>query len=307
MPNVQQIRYLTQQQVDKEKWDHCIDQASNGLIYGYSLYLDCMSAHWDALVLNDYEAVMPLTWNRKYGFYYIYQPFLSASLGVFGNGLNARLIDAFLKAIPPRFRLREFSLNHGNLYPVESVQLIERKNYILSLNAGYEKLYEHFRENVKRNIKKAGKLGCTITRDFDVQQVIDLASIQMQRFAKVKDEDFVRFKNLYGNLHNRGKAITYGMTDHHNNLISSAAFFYSHNRAYYILVGNHPNGKTLGAGHALINAFIKDHAGRDLILDFEGSDIGNIAFFYSSFGAREEKYPAIVYNRLPPLIRWLKN
>ena len=90
------------------------------------------------------------------------------------------------------------------------------------------------------------------------------------------------------------------------NLEASCVFLFSHKRAYYILVGNHPNGRTLGASHALIDAFIKDHAGQDLSLDFEGSDIRNLAFFYSSFGAQEEKYAAIKLNRLPWWMKWLK-
>jgi hypothetical protein len=71
-------------------------------------------------------------------------------------------------------------------------------------------------------------------------------------------------------------------------------------------VGNHPNGKTIGASHALIDAFIKDHAGQNLLLDFEGSDIRNLAFFYSSFGAGEEKYTGIKMNRLPRLLQLFK-
>src|SRR5919107_951083 len=99
-----QIRYISRSEIDTLKWDRCIQQAANGLIYGYTVYLDNMAAHWDGLVLNDYEAVMPLTWNKKYGFYYIYQPFLSAALGVFGNHLNSNIIGLFLHAIPRRFR-----------------------------------------------------------------------------------------------------------------------------------------------------------------------------------------------------------
>ena len=101
-------------------------------------------------------------------------------------------------------------------------------------------------------------------------------------------------------------ATSYGIRTSSGQLIASAAFFFSHERAYYILVGNHPNGKTSGASHALINTFIKDHAGQNVLLDFEGSDIRNLAFFYSSFGATEEKYAAIKLNRLPLYLRWLK-
>jgi hypothetical protein len=77
------IQYLSNQQIDKTKWDHCIDNAGNGLIYAYSFYLDNMAKNWDALVLNDYEAVMPLTWNKKYGIHYLYQPFFDGSIGSF--------------------------------------------------------------------------------------------------------------------------------------------------------------------------------------------------------------------------------
>ncbi len=72
------------------------------------------------------------------------------------------------------------------------------------------------------------------------------------------------------------------------------------------MVGNHPDGKTLGASHALINAFIKDNAGEDLLLDFEGSDIPSLAFFYSSFGAVEERYSAVKLNKLPSPLKWFK-
>ena len=307
MSATNQIRYIEHREVDKLKWNRCIDEAANGLIYAYSDYLDCMAPGWHALVLKDYEAVMPLTWNRKYGFHYLYQPFLSASLGVFGNHMNAILLEEFLKAIPAKFKYWDIYLNHGNFFRISTFDLYERMNYVLDLNATYETLYKNFRENVKRNIKKAAKLGCVLRSDFKVEDVIELSVIQMETFARVKDQDFEHFKMLYYRFREKGKAMTYGIFNTRNELISSCVFFFSHNRAYYILVGNHPDGKTIGAGHALINEFIKEHANQSLLLDFEGSDVHNIAFFYSSFGATEEKYPGIKYNKLPAMVKWLKD
>jgi hypothetical protein len=43
-----------------------------------------------------------------------------------------------------------------------------------------------------------------------------------------------------------------------------------------------------------------------MLLDFEGSDIPNLAFFYSSFGAVNQAYPALKINRLPFYLKWLK-
>lgn len=265
-----------------------------------------MAKNWDALVLNDYEAVMPLTWNRKYGIFYLYQPHFAASLGVFGKKITAALLENFLRAVPEKFRYWDISLNHGNHFPVTGFELYERMNYVLSLNETYDYLYGHYKENIRRNIKRAEQYQLTINKNIPVTEATALAKQQISDFARIPPETFTDFENLYCLLYQSEKATSYGVYTEDGRLVASAVFFFSHTRAYYILVGNHPDGKTLGASHALINAFIKDHAGQHLLLDFEGSDIPSLAFFYSSFGAREEKYSAVRLNRLPPPLKWFK-
>ena len=307
-----EIHYLTYQQIIKTKWDACIDKADNGLIYAYSFYLDAMAKNWDALVLsagssgNDYEAVMPLTWNKKYSIHYLYQPPFTACLGVFGNSLTAETVNEFLKAIPSKFKYWDIYFNPGNLFKLNNFDLYQRMNYVLSLNSNYEKLYTAYRENIQRNIKKSEQFQLSINKNIAIADVIRLAKEQANNFSSIADDDFSRFEKLFQFLYKKQQATTYAVYTKQNELMASAVFFFSHNRAYYIMVGNHPNGKTLGASHALINAFIKDHAGQNIILDFEGSDIPSLAFFYSSFGAVEEKYSAIKLNVLPGVIKWLK-
>ncbi len=300
------IQFIQRKQLDVDKWNNCIDKSANGLIYGYSWYLDHMAKQWDGLVLNDYETVMPVTWNRKYGIAYLYQPFLAAQLGIFGNDITAEIVEVFLSAIPSRFRYWDIYLNHKNVFALEKYQLYQRRNFVLDLSPGYEQLYAGYRDNIKRNVKKAFKLGCSVIRDFSSQQVVQLAKEQMHTAVKDAGENMDRFLALYAELEQKKQARTYGIVSGRGELIASCIFIFSHNRAYYILVGNHPDGRTVGASHALIDAFIKDHAGQPLLLDFEGSDIRNLAFFYSSFGAREESYGAIRLNKLPAYLKWLK-
>jgi hypothetical protein len=300
------IQYLPHPSIDKQKWDDCINRSANGLIYGYSFYLDHMARQWDALVLGDYEAVIPLTWNKKWGVHYLYQPFLTAQLGVFGNVLTPEVMESFLMAIPAKFRYWDFYLNHGNVFPLKRFDLHERSNFVLNLNKSYEELYGSYRENIQRNIKRAQQTGCRGTKDFEVDKVIELAVEQMRSYSNESANNVERFRKLYQQLYQQKRAMTYGILSASGQLISSAVFLYSHNRAYYILVGNHPDGRTIGASHALIDYFIKDHANKPLLLDFEGSDIRNLAFFYSSFGATEEKFAGIKLNRLPFYLKWLK-
>ena len=92
-----QIRYVKRKDIDAQKWDECISNSPNGIIYAYVFYLDCMADQWDALVYNDYEAIMPLTWRKKYGVAYLYQPFFTQQSGIFSQQpVTASIIAAFL-------------------------------------------------------------------------------------------------------------------------------------------------------------------------------------------------------------------
>ncbi len=297
------IQYLRRHQISDAVWNACIDSALNGLVYGYTWYLDAMADDWDGLVLNDYEAVMPLPWRKKWGVAYLYQPFLIAQGGVFGKGITAQVLTAFLQAVPKQFRYWDISLNHGNLFEGTGFPLYARSNYVLSLNKPYEELHAAYRENIRRNIKRSERYGCTTTTGVELSAISALTKRQAN---EVPDTDFQNFASLFQRLQAQGLAKTYGVLGANGDLLAAAAFLFSNNRAYYILVGNHPNGRTLGASHAVIDAFIRDHAGQNLLLDFEGSDMRNLAFFYSSFGGVEEKYAAVRLNRLPWWAKWVK-
>ncbi|MGZ3922710.1 MAG: hypothetical protein ACXVBJ_03005 [Flavisolibacter sp.] len=299
-----EIYYKRRHEVEIDKWDRCISGSSNGLIYAYSYYLDATADNWDALVLNDYQAVMPLTWRKKFGVFYLYQPSFAAQLGVFGNDITPGLFESFLKAIPSRFRLWELSFNHQNRFELRNFPLFDRNNYVLPLVEPYEVLRKNYRENTRRNIKKSLDFGCYPRPEVPIDQIIELSKKQPNA---PPEKEIDKFKPLFVLLRERSGAKSYGVFSKKEELLASCVFTFSHNRAYYILVGNHPNGRTLGASHALIDAFIRDHAEQNLLLDFEGSDIRNLAFFYSSFGAREERYSSIQINRLPWYIKWIKD
>jgi len=303
MGTLPEISYLESIEIDKTRWDQCISDAANGLIYSYSFYLDHLAGEWDALIMNDYELVMPLPRRKKWNIEYLYQPFLTAQLGITGNGIDAGIMKLFLDAIPKKFRLWEFPLNYGNVFPLKDYGVYERKNYLLPLHKSYLEISEGYNENLRRNLRKAEQNGCVKSSGITVDEVIDLAG-GIERPGSMRDMD--HFRNLFLLLEKKNMADVYGITSSSGELLSCCVFLYSHKRAYYILVGNHPNGRISGASHALIDCFIKDHAEKDLILDFEGSDIPGLAQFYKSFGGVEEKYAAVKRNMLPWYLKWKK-
>ncbi|MBM3415852.1 MAG: GNAT family N-acetyltransferase [Bacteroidetes bacterium] len=306
------IQYLRHKEIDKGKWDKCIGTAPNGLIYAYSFYLDTMSKNWDALVLskglhseNDYETVLTLTWNSKYGIRYLYQPFLTAQLGVFGKNVTEQLVADIIGAIPSSFRLIEISMNSGNIFNSHGKLFTLRNNYILDLIKPYNALAEKYSENTRRNIKKAVQSGYTAEKGIAIERIIELAVSQMKIQNNQSADNVNRFRKLYQLLHEKTMTAAYGILLN-GELLASAVFFFSHNRAYYILAGNHPGSRNTGTSHMLIDAFINDHAGKNMLLDFEGSDIPGLIIFYSGFGAINEPYPFLRINRLPFYLRWMK-
>src|ERR1700741_3306192 len=224
------IQYLTHKDIDKKKWDRCIDSSDNGLIYAYSFYLDCMAMNWHALMLNDYEAVMPLTWKKKYGIHYLYQPFLTAQLGIFSSDITANLLENFLNSIPKKFKYIDIYLNHHNLFEPQGMDLYSRSNYVLDLGKTYEHLYSQYSENIRRNIKRAVQADCTVQKGFDITRVIKLALQQMKNHSKESADNVDRFRQLYQLLEPQKKGLTYGISLK-DELLASAVFFFSHKRA----------------------------------------------------------------------------
>lgn len=59
------ILFRSHSEIDKEKWDACIRESANGMIYGYSWYLDIVSPGWAGLIEDAYTAVFPLTQRKS--------------------------------------------------------------------------------------------------------------------------------------------------------------------------------------------------------------------------------------------------
>ena len=87
------IHYLKRKDIDIVKYNTCIEASINTRIYAYSWYLDIVATNWDILVLNDYEAVMPLPWRQKYFIKYMYPPAWTQQLGVFSK---SRIMQTWL-------------------------------------------------------------------------------------------------------------------------------------------------------------------------------------------------------------------
>jgi len=265
-----------------------------------------MADNWDALVLNDYEAVMPLPWRKKFGIHYLYQPFLTPQLGLIGNNIAKDLLEKFLTSIPKKFAFWEINLNKGNVFETPKFPLGKKLNYIISLGQPYDTISQGYNQNLKRNIKKAITAGSVYKEDISLEEVFDPAIKQFHKHSNFSNKDALKFKTLAQELllQKRAKAIGVYLNEV---LCAACIFLIDHKTAYYILATTTSQGKQTGASHFLLDLFIKKNANKALLLDFAGSDVPSVGLFNKGFGADTYFYSSLRINRLHPLIKWIKN
>jgi hypothetical protein len=291
------ISYLDRNKIDIGKWDHCIRKATNGLIYARSFYLDIMAKNWSALILNDYEAVMPLTWNRKYGISYLYQPAFTAQLGLFSPiQQDIKIFENFLFQLSSHFRFCEIHLNYGN----PSLDNPVRANYILDLEKPYPVLRKNYKKRLVENLLESSLFELQYMHSVDYQNTIRLFKNEYgKRFSHTRQSDYQHFEILCARLQENNMIFAREVRDKTGAILNACIFFRDENRIYNMMSVTPPAGREKRAHFYLLDQLILEFSSNKIVLDLEGSEIPGIAEFYRKFGTVNQPYPFLKFNHLP--------
>ena len=283
------IKYLTRKELDIAKYDHCVANAGNTRIYAYSWYLDIVCDDWDILILDNYKAVMPLPKRKKYGINYIYLPPWVQQLGIFSKDvITASLMDQFINEIPKKFKMIDVFFNSENSFPKKKTK--ERKNYILSLNRPYKAIYDQFNKGRRSSIKKGVKEGLMISENYESEKIIEFFRRNKGDKLKRDEADYLVLNRLMAKALSIGFAESIGIINLDKELIGGAFLLKDQHRITYLFSAINKEGRDKQAMSFLIDHIIKKNAQKDLLFDFEGSVIDELASFFKSFGAEQETY-----------------
>ena len=270
---------------------------SNGLIYARSFYLDTMAEKWSALIQGDYEAVMPLTWNRKFGMSYLFQPPFMAQLGIFD--LNKKdPIDAenFIHQAKKHFKFCEIHLNAGNAVR----EGVPRTNFILALEKSYSEIHGGYKKRLLENLSEAESNDLHYSKSDDFSATTTLfEKTYGSRFPQVKKRHYLKFLSLCHALVDRDMLLVRQVRDGSGQLLSSSIFFNDSRRIYNIMSVTLKAGRDKRSHFLLIDQLIREFASHPLLLDFEGSELPGVAEFYRKFGSKDCPYPFLRYDLLP--------
>jgi hypothetical protein len=289
------IQYVKRKDLEVLKYDDCIENAMQSRIYAYSWYLDIVADNWDVLVLNDYEAVMPIPWNKKYFIKYITQPYFCQQLGVFSKiDVLKKGVKEFIDAIPKEFRRLGYQFNSDNLLEGKNIL---RQNYILNLQGKYEDIRSNYRKDRKYRINQANKKQYKLV-NISSKELIAIFK-QYYSFSDFSNKEYNKLEALMNFCLQNKESFILGVEDENKAILGGSFFIKSNHRIYYIFSAVTSVGKQNNAASLMIDRVVKKYSENTLLLDFEGSMIAGIASFYKSFGANPENYILLIYNRLP--------
>jgi hypothetical protein len=297
------IRHIPNTQINKVLWDGCIGRSPSRRVYAYSWYLDLVCPGWDALVEDDYDTVFPLTHRRKWGVTYAFQPFFAQQLGVFGQEIpSPEKVHEFIRAIPAEYRLADIHLNAGNHYSGDPGIVTMRSNYELAIGATHELTMAGYAQNTRRNIKKCLENGVSFGKIENPDHLINLFRENYGRQeGKLKESNYAVLKQLISHCLDRDLGYISGAFSREGALCAGAFFLFDRERCYFLFAASAPGARDNGAMFGLVDRFLAEHAGKGLVLDFEGGNDPNLGRFYRGFGAREVPYPALRISRLGKL------
>src|SRR3954451_22959099 len=128
---------IPSQEICARKWDTCIINCEANRIYAKHVYLQHLADNWSGLVMNDYAAVMPIIWRKKWGIRYAYDAPFIQQLGLFGTYDSDDLkqaIDTTMEYI----QYGDLYFNHTNPVPPILPSAKAAINLIIPLHIGYE-------------------------------------------------------------------------------------------------------------------------------------------------------------------------
>lgn len=301
------IQYVKRQDINIAKYNACIENSIQSNIYGFSWYLDIVADTWAVLVLDDYKAVMPIPIRKKYGIKYVYPPFWLLELGVFSLD-DTFDYQPFFDILFKKFKAVETRLNIDNKIQKSATFLIDKEMQMLSIKEDYEAIFDGYRKDRKKDLRKAQKANLTEKWNDSPENLIQLFKNNVgKRTPYITNKDYLVLEKLIETCIKNEVGEMLSIYNEKNTLVA-AGFFLKHKNKLTILVSSTDfEHRKNGENTFLIDRAIFKYQKKYDVFHFGGSSMETIAKFFLSFGAETYNYQQIKYRNLSFLMKLFKS
>lgn len=280
------IRKVAYKDIDFDKYTKCFENSVQRKYSASKEFLDIVTKkQWHLLVFNDYEAVMPVPYSKRYFLEWVDRPRLCQQLGVFSKEDSKELNDTFLDFLLKNFKVKNYSFNATNQF---SNEYKSRKNYYIP-KQNYEAVFSKYSPKRKRKLRWDEHF----KDNLEIKTFSDLFS---------ESEDFI-LKNMKGSINEnetkkylellrsfaKDKKMFFKGFFLKEKLINLLAIYEDAKCLALLGTFNDFEYIKLNGASILIDDIIKKHIS-DKDFDFEGGEIPQVEEFFRGFRPELEKY-----------------
>jgi hypothetical protein len=301
-----QFAIVPSQKIDPIKWDICVAENTNGMIYAQYNYLNNLCTHWSALIIGNYQAILPLPWKKKWGIRYFYAPPFIQQLGLIGKQ-HLITIAQLKKQLTKIAWYGDLFWNNQNAAFVSSLDCKAKINFVLDLHQTYHSINSHYSNDLHQNIQKASKIGLQYQIVDTLNEIISCYHKQYgDRFTRVVKQDFQHFEAVCQQLFLNNNCFIREAQDPTTLKALASAILLKDNKRIYLVVNTITQaGRKCSANHFLIDSILKEFCEQELLFDFEGSELEGVQDFYKNFHPMNQPYFHYLHNEFPLGIKWL--
>lgn len=292
----------------KEKYKKlCTENTSIPIFLRYNWYNTLFNEdEWGVVIEEQGKEIVgfiPYLIHSKYGFKMILPPFLTPYQGVwliyplkqkYTNKLSfeKEVINSLISKLPKTaFFKQKCYPTFTNWLPFfwRGYSQTTKYTYILEDLTDLQKVFDDFRENIRREIRKAEKNLSVI--DFNDVNFFHLLNEISYKDKKMNYPFSFIFLNSLVNFcikNNCGKMIA--AVDNEQNIHSILFYVWDNHTAYYLHGVTNPKFKTSGSMSLLLWEAIKQSSKNIQQFNFEGSVVESIERYFRAFGGNQVPY-----------------
>jgi len=299
------VQIIPSNQIDKAKWDACVANNSNGLIYATTAFLNAMAKEWKGIVINDYETIFPLCIKQKFGIEYLYTPPFIQQLGFIGN--NELVNKNVIAAIFEKVKYGSVNLNFSNINFNALQQCKVHNNYVIDLNQNYQQTKAKYKKSIDYSLSKASKQNLRYSKEISFETAVEnYKKYNKEALQHVGLVDYNNLEKLLAILQQEEKVIVRKVVNDTSEILSIAVLLKDNKRFYNLINYTNNEGRQAEANYFLYDNILEEFAEKPMLFDFEGSDLPGVKNFYEKFGAVNEPYFHWHFNQLPFFLKWIK-
>ncbi|WP_294199156.1 hypothetical protein [uncultured Chryseobacterium sp.] len=275
------IRRLKYNEIDFDKYTHCLENSEQKNGYARKEVLDQLSGNWHILVKDDYQAVMPIHIKRKMGIDFVHMPLFCQQLGIFSKTDDPGINGAFLNFLKKKYKVFLYSFNDRNRFDDD---LEKRKNYIIPVSDYAILRRKKYFKGRKSTVKMAQHL---LYNEIDLN-ADSLEFIKNNFKGLAKEAEWQQLKNYLIFLAENNSLKLCGAFSG-NILINLALLIADQKQLSLLGLVNNENFKHENGSSFLIDRILQQYVGQQSF-NFMGSNIRGIEVFFKSFGAELREY-----------------